>query len=143
MAGAVDSWAAMRRGEVLKVLQRLQHAKKCGCGLFGRNIMREKEIEMKLVRAAKAAGGICPKLVCPGFDGMPDRIVLMPEARIGFVEVKAPGKKPRPLQVRRHEQLAALGFKVYVLDSAKQIPGIIREIGGNDGDVDHDAGRRN
>ncbi len=59
--------------------------------------MREKNIEQKFVKAVKSAGGIAPKLTCPGFDGMPDRLVLMPEGRIGFVEVKAPGKEPRPL----------------------------------------------
>ena len=104
--------------------------------------MREKEIETKLVSAVKAIGGICPKLVSPGFDGMPDRMVLLPGARIAFVEVKAPGQKPRPLQTRRHGQLRVLGFKVYVLDSAEQIPGIIREIGGNNGDDDFAARRQ-
>lgn len=101
--------------------------------------MREKQIEQQLMRAVKAAGGICPKLVSPGFDGMPDRMVMLPGGRICFVEVKAPGKKPRPLQVRRHEQLTALGFRVYVLDDQSQMPGVIREIGGNDGDDDHTA----
>lgn len=90
--------------------------------------MREKNIEQKLVKAVKSAGGIAPKLTCPGFDGMPDRLVLMPEGRIGFVEVKAPGKEPRPLQVRRHEMLRNLGFKVYVLDDQVQIGGIVHEI---------------
>ena len=90
--------------------------------------MREKNIEQKLVKAVKSAGGIAPKLTCPGFDGMPDRLVLMPEGRIGFVEVKAPGKEPRPLQVRRHEMLRNLGFKVYVLDDSEQIGGIVHEI---------------
>ncbi len=90
--------------------------------------MREKNIEQKFVKAVKSAGGIAPKLTCPGFDGMPDRLVLMPEGRIGFVEVKAPGKEPRPLQVRRHEMLRNLGFKVYVLDDPEQIGGILHEI---------------
>lgn len=90
--------------------------------------MREKNIEQKLVKAVKSAGGIAPKLTCPGFDGMPDRLVLMPEGRIGFVEVKAPGKEPRPLQIRRHEMLRNLGFKVYVLDDPEQIGGILHEI---------------
>ena len=90
--------------------------------------MREKTIEKKLVQAVKHEGGMCPKLVSPGTDGMPDRMVLLPEARIGFVEVKAPGAKPRPLQERRHEQLRELGFQVSVLDDPKQIPGIIEEI---------------
>ena len=90
--------------------------------------MREKEIEKKLILAVKQAGGICPKLVSPGFDGMPDRIVLLPNGHIGFVEVKAPGEKPRPLQLARHEMLRQLGFQVYVLDSIEQIGGILDEI---------------
>ena len=90
--------------------------------------MREKEIEQKLTSAVRQIGGICPKFVSPGFDGMPDRIVLLPEGKIGFVEVKAPGKKPRPLQAVRHGLLRRLGFKVYVLDDPKQIEGILDEI---------------
>ena len=90
--------------------------------------MREKVIERELVRAVKAVGGMCPKLISPGTDGMPDRMVLLPEARIRFVEVKAPGQKPRPLQERRHAQLRDLGFMVFVLDDPEQIPGIIAEV---------------
>ena len=90
--------------------------------------MREKNIEKQLVKAVKAEGGMCPKLVSPGTDGMPDRMVLLPEAHIGFVEVKAPGQKPRPLQERRHLQLRDLGFQVSVLDDPDQIPGIIKEV---------------
>lgn len=90
--------------------------------------MREKTVEQKLVAAVKRMGGICPKWVSPGFDGMPDRIVLLPGSRIGFVEVKAPGKKPRPLQVSRHTLLRKLGFRVYVLDEPDQIGGILDEI---------------
>ena len=93
--------------------------------------MREKQIEQKLVRAVKNMGGIAPKFVSPGFDGMPDRIVLLPGGHIGFVEVKAPGEKPRPLQEARHGLLRRLGFKVYVLDDERHIELIITEIGGN------------
>lgn len=90
--------------------------------------MKEKTIEQKLITAVKSAGGIAPKLVSPGFDGLPDRMVLLPEGRIGFVEVKAPGRKPRPLQTARHRSLRRLGFKVYVLDDPEQIGGILDEI---------------
>ena len=90
--------------------------------------MREKQIERKLMLAVKSMEGIAPKLVCPGFDGMPDRIVLLPGGHIGFVEVKAPGEKPRPLQLVRHGLLRRLGFKVYVLDDERQIGGILDEI---------------
>ena len=90
--------------------------------------MREKEIEKKLTQMVKKAGGICPKLVSPGVDGMPDRMVRLPNGRICFVEVKAPGEKPRPLQLSRHRLLRQLGFRVYVLDDAAQIGGILDEI---------------
>lgn len=92
-----------------------------------RSGISERVIEQKLVRAVKADGGICPKLVSPGMDGMPDRLVLLPDGIIGFVEVKAPGEKPRPLQVVRIRKLQELGFKVYVLDDPGQIGEIINE----------------
>ena len=90
--------------------------------------MREKTIEKKLADAVKARGGLAPKFTSPGFDGMPDRIVLMPGGRMAFVEVKAPGKVPRPLQEVRHRMLRQLGFRVYVLDDSSQIGGILDEI---------------
>ena len=92
--------------------------------------MKEKQVEQKLVKAVQACDGICPKLVSPGMDGMPDRMALLPGGRIGFVEVKASGKEPRPLQKLRHRTLKSLGFKVYILDDPEQIPDIIDEIGG-------------
>ena len=90
--------------------------------------MREKIIEKELVRAVKDKGGIAPKFTSPGFDGMPDRLVLLPSGRMGFVELKAPGKKPRALQLARHRLLRRLGFKVYVIDEINQIDGVLEEI---------------
>lgn len=90
--------------------------------------MREKIIEQKLAAAVKKAGGMALKFVSPGFDGMPDRIVLLPDEHIAFVEVKAPGKKPHSLQLARHRLLRKLGFQVYVIDSADQIGGMLDEI---------------
>ena len=93
--------------------------------------MREKTIEQKFRAAVKATGGVAVKFTSPGFDGVPDRLALLPGGRMAFVEVKAPGKKPRPLQLARHRQLRQLGFKVYVLDDEGQIEKIISEIGGD------------
>ena len=90
--------------------------------------MREKTIEQKLKTDAKKRGGLAIKFVSPNFDGMPDRIVLMPDGHIGFVEVKAPGKVPRPLQQARLNLLMKLGFKAFVLDDISQIGGILDEI---------------
>lgn len=90
--------------------------------------MREKDIEHKLLTEVKSAGGLALKFVSPGFDGMPDRIVLLCGGKLGFVEVKALGKHPRPLQTARHRMLQKLGFKVYVIDSIEQIEGVINDI---------------
>lgn len=92
------------------------------------NRQREKTIEQKLVKAVKAMGGIAPKFTSPGFDGMPDRIIILPGGKMGFVEVKAPGKKPRPLQEARHNLLRQMGCKVYVIDGAEQIQSVLAEI---------------
>lgn len=90
--------------------------------------MREKTIEQKFREAVKAVGGVAVKFTSPGWDGMPDRLALLPGGRMAFVEVKAPGKKPRPLQEARHRMLRRLGFLVYVLDDERQIGGMIDEI---------------
>ena len=90
--------------------------------------MKEKIIEQKFRAAVRTAGGVAVKFVSPGLDGMPDRLALLPGGRMAFVEVKAPGKKPRPLQEARHRMLRRLCFQVYVLDDEKQIGGIIDEI---------------
>ena len=87
--------------------------------------MREKIIEHALIRAVLKRGGLCPKFVSPGYDGMPDRIILMPGGRIAFAELKAPGKKPRPLQLYMHTQLRLLGFQVFVIDNPSQIQEVI------------------
>ena len=90
--------------------------------------MRESTVERKLVTDAKKRGGFALKFVSPGLDGVPDRLVLFPGGRLAFVELKAPGKKMRPLQVRRAEQLRALGFRVYCVDNKEMIGGVLDEI---------------
>ncbi|MDB6823575.1 VRR-NUC domain-containing protein [Bifidobacterium longum] len=90
--------------------------------------MNEKDIERKLVVTVKSAGGIAPKLVSPGFAGMPDRLILLPGGHMAFAELKAPGQKPRPLQLSRHRLLRKLGYRVYVIDNADEIGGMLDEL---------------
>ena len=90
--------------------------------------MREKDIEKKLSLMVKKAGGIAVKFVSPSFDGMPDRLVLLPDGVIAFVELKAPGKKMRPLQEKRKRTLEELGFLVFCVDSKEMIGGVLHEI---------------
>ena len=89
---------------------------------------QESKIETKLVKEVKKAGGLALKLVSPGYVGVPDRLILIAFGKIGFVEVKAPKKKPRKIQLKRHKELRALGFNTYVLDDESQIGGIIDAI---------------
>ncbi len=93
--------------------------------------MREKEVERKLVQKVKAMGGLAPKFVSPGLNGVPDRIILLQNGKIAFAEIKAPGEKMRPLQVRRKTQLERLGFSVYCVDDVAKIDRILKEIGGD------------
>ena len=90
----------------------------------------EKQIEHALTLMVKARGGIAPKFVSPSFAGMPDRLVLLPGGVFAFAELKAPGMKPRALQLARHRLLRDLGFKVYVVDGTEQIEEVLSEIAG-------------
>lgn len=90
--------------------------------------MLEREVEKALVRQIKNAGGIAPKLTSPGTAGMPDRIIILPGGKIAFVELKAPGQKPRPIQIRQMDRLTQLGCMVRTIDHPNQIQGLIDEI---------------
>lgn len=79
--------------------------------------MLERRIEAALVKAARDVGGMALKWTSPGMTGVPDRIVFLPKGRIVFVELKAPGKKPTPLQLKVQQQIRDLGFQVEVIDS--------------------------
>ncbi|MER0123348.1 VRR-NUC domain-containing protein [Streptococcus sp. ZJ93] len=90
--------------------------------------MHEKVVEQRLVSEVKKRGGICPKWVSPSFTGVPDRLVFLPNGKFGMVEVKAPGEKPRLLQVTRHRMFDRLGFKVHVLDRIEKIGEVLDAI---------------
>lgn len=82
--------------------------------------LREAGIERLFVQAVEAVGGKAFKFASPGNAGVPDRIVLL-GGRAYFVELKAPGRKPRALQRYRQRQFARLGFTVHVIDSAAEV----------------------
>ena len=94
--------------------------------------LKETSIEKALIKKVKDMGGLAIKLTSPSMVGLPDRIILMPKEKIGFVELKAKGKKPRSIQLKRINKLRTLGFKVFVLDDKKDIEKVIDEIKGGD-----------
>ena len=74
---------------------------------------------------------MCLKFTSPSMTGIPDRIILLPKGKIGFVEVKRKDERPRSIQIKRINDLRDLGFKVVVLDDEKNIDKILKEIGGD------------
>ena len=90
--------------------------------------MRERVIESKFVEEVRKAGGTAYKFNSASVNGMPDRLVLFPVGKAAFVELKAPGQKMRPLQVKRKEQLQMLGFPVFCVDNVEQIAPVIKTI---------------
>lgn len=91
-------------------------------------VYSEKYLEQIFTKEVKKLGGVALKFISPGMAGVPDRLVLMKGGQVAFVEIKAPGKKMRPLQITRKIQLQALGFSVYLLDSKEKIGEILDEI---------------
>lgn len=85
----------------------------------------EKTVEAHLRDRVKAAGGLALKLVCPGWTGVPDRLILMPGGRVYFAETKDRGKTPGPRQRYVHDRLRALGFLVFVPDTREAVDRMI------------------
>lgn len=79
--------------------------------------MRESVIEEYLRNQVKALGGRAYKFVSPGNKGVPDRLVLLPNGRAMFVELKATGKTSTELQLKKQKDIRALGFDVSVIDT--------------------------
>jgi len=89
--------------------------------------MRESQIEKHLVKRVKELGGECRKIQWVGRRGAPDRLVMLPGFRsIIWVELKAPGVKPEPHQVREHERMRAMGQLVVVIDSIEGVEELLR-----------------
>lgn len=98
--------------------------------------MRESTIERALVRRAKEAGCEVRKVQWAGRVGAPDRVVFYPSDEQMFidgqwgttlwVELKAPGEKPRPSQLREHARMRAAGQRVVVVDSLDGIEDLFR-----------------
>ena len=85
----------------------------------------ERDIEKALVAMIKRRGGLCLKWVCPGWAGVPDRIILLPGGHIIFAELKRPkGGKVSPLQQWWREKLSELGFDHYYIYNHENVKGL-------------------
>lgn len=91
--------------------------------------MRESQIEARLSREVKHAGGLCLKWVSPGCTGVMDRIVLLPGGRVIFVELKQPGGRLSERQKWMADALARLGMDVRCLWNKEQVDKFLEEVG--------------
>ena len=88
--------------------------------------MLEKEIEQHLKKEIENIGGLCLKFTS-STSGVPDRIIICNSQTI-FVELKAPNKKPRPLQVRMASKMKKAGALVEVIDSKHGVADLVLRI---------------
>ena len=89
----------------------------------------EKEIEAKLRDMVKQTGGLCLKWVCPGWAGVPDRIVLLPSGRVIFVELKRPkGGQVSKRQMWWRVKLRSLGFTHYFIWNEVDLDGFKADV---------------
>lgn len=89
---------------------------------------RERDVEQYLVRKVTAAGGLPYKFTSPARRNVPDRIVLFPGKPAQFVELKAPGAKPREAQRREHVRITRAGGTVWIIDSAEGVDNFVQSM---------------
>lgn len=88
--------------------------------------MLEKDIERHLRDEVRNLGGLCLKLVCPGFTGVPDRMILLRGGVIAFAETKRPGQKERQRQAFVQHRLRKMGFPVFSsVDSRQKVDDVL------------------
>lgn len=92
--------------------------------------MKESDLEKKFRRLVTEAGGKAYKFISPGSNGVPDRLVILPGGKVGFVELKRPGEAPRKLQQFRRAELEQLGCYTAVVDSVQRAETVIGELAG-------------
>ena len=86
--------------------------------------MIEKDIEDYLCEQVHTLGGEVRKAGWVGRRHCPDRRIMHPMLCC-WVEVKAPGQKPRPGQVREHDRMRLLGEKVHVVATYDEVDALL------------------
>lgn len=89
----------------------------------------EKAIERYLCDVVKKLGGVCLKYSNANMVGYPDRVALMPGGALYLFELKSKGRKTSKVQDIRIDQLARIGYTVYVCDSKQSINNVFEDKG--------------
>ncbi|TXL53053.1 VRR-NUC domain-containing protein [Staphylococcus aureus] len=96
--------------------------------------MKESTLEKYFSERDNKAKRFMFKMVAPGKQSVPDRIIIMPEGKNIFLEMKQEKGKLHPLQKYVHRQFENRDHKVYVLWNKEQVNTFIRMVGGTFGD---------
>ena len=91
-------------------------------------VTRESAIERYLVEKVAAAHGVAYKFTSPQRRNVPDRIVILPDRAICFVECKAVGKGVTEAQARELTRLHNLGCHVAVVNNVSDVDELIELI---------------
>ena len=89
--------------------------------------MKESAIEAKLVRMVRDKGGLCYKFVSPGNPGVPDRIVITPDGRSVYVELKTEVGRLANIQRWQLDEMRKRGVDVRVLLGLEEVKGFVEE----------------
>ena len=90
--------------------------------------MLEKDVERLLVKGIKELGGVAYKFVSPGNSGVPDRVVVLPDGRVIFVELKTTTGKLSAIQTRQIVRLEQLGCEVRVLYGVEEVKDFLERL---------------
>lgn len=77
--------------------------------------VREREVESYLVSALEKLNLSCLKFDPSNRVGMPDRVVLLPDSKVIWVELKTDNGRLSSIQKLRHMELKRMGQEVKVI----------------------------
>ena len=90
--------------------------------------MKESAIEARLVRMVRERGGLCYKFVSPGNPGVPDRIIITPDGKTIYVELKTEVGRLSAMQKWQRRELEKRNIDVRVLKGLDQVKEFVREV---------------
>ena len=90
--------------------------------------MLEKDIERRMVQEVKKRGGLCYKFVSPGNPGVPDRLIITPEGRVVFVELKTETGRLSKIQGWQKSEMLKRKADVRVLKGWDAVKAFIEEV---------------
>lgn len=90
--------------------------------------MLESEIERRMTAMITRLGGLSYKFASPNNPGVPDRIVITPEGRIIFVELKTLTGRLSPIQERQIKCLRSLRQDVRVVYGWEEAQAFVEEV---------------